>query len=137
MAVVIVLPSVSTRCELLRTDEAVLLDLLRRQWPGKERVLPAEEGNVVEAEFVTIRIEGDRLSDVGAGTGRVFDAEIAECHSVGIDEHRVASEGAELSDVRGGHKTIETVRDDRFRRTFPEKCQARCGDGDTLVVDAL
>ena len=96
-AATVVLPPHAARGKLFGAYKAARLDLARRQRPQKERVLMAQDAAGIDHQAVAVGIQGNPLAGLATVTGVVFDCQARKRHIVGIDQHRIRTEGAELS----------------------------------------
>ena len=77
--------------------EPTRFSLMRRQRAQKQCVLAPLNAAGIDNQTVTIGIQGNRLTDLAPIARIVFDREVCKRHVIGIDQHRISAEGAELS----------------------------------------
>lgn len=92
-----ILTAHSARRILFGSYKPARFGLMRRQRTQKQRVLVPLNAAGIDDQTVAIGIQGNRLTDLASIARIVFDREVCKRHVIGIDQHRIRAEGAELS----------------------------------------
>ena len=137
-AATIVLPTHAARRKLLGTDKPARLYLARRQRTRKQRVLVSQDATGIDNQAVTIGVQGNRLANLAPVARVVFDREVYKRHVVGIDQHRIRTEGAELSTLTAtvfrGHLGAQAAHNTHAIGRFALNRHVRTANLDSLAI---